>query len=898
MWMASCGGEPDLAREAVATPEVATSAEAEDSAAEVEIEWAGCFDETSRVCHLHRSATGHQLRFWSSRAEVPTLVEVDGRVVDVLGEDIDGGRLVRLQLADGDRRVEVRYGDRLLAAVDVMWHEESAAMKELGRLFAAKDFRGACAAVRQAPDLHLHPVEVIRQFHQRGGCRGALGVTPQRIAYAAAAELAAMHGLPMSHARAAMGLLALCSEDTKDEACAEYWIRRIEGTPRRESGVWVDYVKGVQHLRRGRWHDALAAARRAELWAARLGMLAEQVQAIELSVNALAEAGRVSDVDEATRRLLSASRELEDPCLRAAMMNNAAAARQVLLRSGVDLDPPIDWMDEAVDTYEQGKCTDHTDVMVARIGFVYALLSAGEVDEAERQFSEIRVRGSSRASAAYAEEIELLGLALALETNRWDRYAGDALLPVAENGGLQNAWYRSVLTAQALERFGFHAAALEEWSAAEAALDVENEAMPVSWGREYLTTSKLTSAVGLVEARLGLRDLPGALCAARRARSRAYSAVAGRGGRSAPPDIREFQAWVRARNAADAEAREDWRYSAREVERRRAARRVQADASLEAVLGRQREGGDDPCSGLRSPADGELIVVLLPAEDDTIVILEGRNRLRAFRAPAVPSGEPEVAAWAEKLASDIENELEASTAIRVLPVGRAWTARLHAVRFHGRYLGWEKAVSYGLDLPPLRGQADGRSAIVVADPSDDLPAARQEGLAVSATLQRKGWTVTEFNGADVRREPVLSSMAEADLFYYAGHGVRRGEDGWDSALLLGSSETVGVHDLLSAASMPRFAVLAGCETGAVSALLADGGMSIGRAMLVAGAESVLVGDDAVPDGETLVVMGAAFEAIDDLEHEGLAGLLLRALQDPEVRGLASESWSSFRVLVR
>jgi CHAT domain len=334
------------------------------------------------------------------------------------------------------------------------------------------------------------------------------------------------------------------------------------------------------------------------------------------------------------------------------------------------------------------------------------------------------------------------------------------------------------------------------------------------------------------------------------------------------------------------------------VQRRREERNARLSTALHDLLGNTEQQGQMQCAGLGAPRDGEAMLLLLPTEIDTIVLWESAGVVRVHRAPEVPNDDGDLAGWARDVVALVEDDLDEVASVRVLPLGRAWLARMHAVPYRGTYLGWDKAVSYGLDLPPVAPRTGGRSAVVVTDPSGDLPNAKTEGEVVALELERDDWDVVSFGGAAARRESVLSAMTGAQLFHYAGHGVRRGEDGWDSSLLLGDSETIGVYDVISLLSPPRFAVLAGCESGALSALLADGGMSVGRGLLAAGAESVLVGEGEVADDDTLVLVRALFADVGEIERLGLAGLLHRALRDGDVRALELRSWSAFRVLVR
>ena len=145
---------------------------------------------------------------------------------------------------------------------------------------------------------------------------------------------------------------------------------------------------------------------------------------------------------------------------------------------------------------------------------------------------------------------------------------------------------------------------------------------------------------------------------------------------------------------------------------------------------------------------------------------------------------------------------------------------------------------------------------------------------------------------------MLAKLVSVDLFHYAGHGEHRGSDGWDDALLLHDHASIESADVLALSHAPRTVVLAGCDTGAVDAGLFDGGMSLGRAFLLAGSDAVVVGDREVDDAVTEAFAVALYEdsAARMLDAPEIA--VRDALRKTAASGLPIDAWSGFRLLVR
>jgi hypothetical protein len=443
------------------------------------------------------------------------------------------------------------------------------------------------------------------------------------------------------------------------------------------------------------------------------------------------------------------------------------------------------------------------------------------------------------------------------------------------------------------------AAAIDVWRRAEEILDAEVSNLGVAQGRETFISARWTSALGLVEALLATGHTPEAMCRLRLARGRALRAADRRMRIDARPELAQFDAFARIRDALDVEAAEDWSFSGDELARRHARRDQRRREALALVAAPATSSEALGCAMLASRADDELLVAMYPTRTDTIVLVEGPHGTDVHRLPPIPESETDKIAWADGLLAALGDRLAAITVLRVLPVGTTWTIPVHAGRIDGAPIVERVAVTYGLDLPRRSGSPRSATrAVVVADPSEDLPHAREEKDYVRSTLATAGWEVAALGGSGADRTTVLGAIGDADLFHYAGHGVHRGEDGWDAALLLDRGMTIEPADVLAASAVPRIAVLAGCETGAVRSALVDGGMSLGRAFLLAGSDVVIVGDRKIRDEDSVAFVRALYGGADAPAEFDPIAAVRRAYRERAAAGVTAAAWFGFRVLVR
>jgi CHAT domain-containing protein len=203
-------------------------------------------------------------------------------------------------------------------------------------------------------------------------------------------------------------------------------------------------------------------------------------------------------------------------------------------------------------------------------------------------------------------------------------------------------------------------------------------------------------------------------------------------------------------------------------------------------------------------------------------------------------------------------------------------------------------VVYGLDLS-RRDAARGTDAVVVADPTGDLPAARVEAERVIAMLRARGGAPRLFSQREADLARVRPALEGASSFHFAGHASAGGHDGSLSALLFADGARLEVTDVLALEHPPNHVILSACEASR-DERSEVATLGLAQAFVVAGSSSVLAADTRVPDAVALAVGVAVHEHLGP--ESDLATALTRALRDPSAplsARMRAES-VSFRVI--
>jgi hypothetical protein len=197
-------------------------------------------------------------------------------------------------------------------------------------------------------------------------------------------------------------------------------------------------------------------------------------------------------------------------------------------------------------------------------------------------------------------------------------------------------------------------------------------------------------------------------------------------------------------------------------------------------------------------------------------------------------------------------------------VGRSWS--------HLPHMGLLRA------KPSIQGQR----AVILADPTHDLPATRREGQQVAAVLG--GALLT---GDAATRAAIQEALASAGHVHFAGHGALVAESPWQAHLRMADGRLT-LADVLASPLRVSRVVLSGCETGRAGALSSAEHIGLPEALLAAGARSVVAAVEKVDDTATAAFM-EAFYAAGGAERPGPALVAARAAVGGAV-GAAFQLW--------
>ena len=467
---------------------------------------------------------------------------------------------------------------------------------------------------------------------------------------------------------------------------------------------------------------------------------------------------------------------------------------------------------------------------------------------------------------------------------------------LARNSGARPESWRGLLgQAQALSLLKRKSAAVKVLEQAEQVLDETLLRVPLAEGRGRFLTDRESTSRKLVALYLDLRRPRDAYRAARRARARVLRAAA-RVDRIAELAPSQAQKWkravgryLRARTALERESAGDWELPADRLaamQQARRARTQEIEAALDEAYALVPQG---QASQETPPAPGSVRLLYFPRDSGWVGFCETPSGLSVARIASPLPKSP--VALAQSLLSPFHEQLEGAEALVFYPYGALASVDFHGLPWNGHLLVDELRVSYGLDLGRDEGGADSRqSVLIVADPSGDLPHARQEGRRVEAAFGAPRATVLE--GPAATRADVLERLPHAGLFHYAGHGTFAGPTGGESSLALASGAEVRVGDILALSRVPRFVVLSACEAARTDRGARPESLGVAQAFVTRGAEAVIAPTRPVADDLAAALMRELYAH----PAEDLVTSLTRAQRTLD-KARPDSDWAAYRVLV-
>ncbi|APR83113.1 Membrane protein involved in colicin uptake-like protein [Minicystis rosea] len=299
---------------------------------------------------------------------------------------------------------------------------------------------------------------------------------------------------------------------------------------------------------------------------------------------------------------------------------------------------------------------------------------------------------------------------------------------------------------------------------------------------------------------------------------------------------------------------------------------------------------DRPDAALAEPsalAAGNAFLATVSLSEGTVGLMQVGDRVT--RAPLPTSS---FDTWLSSFAAALHDAkrlyLPASGFFRDIDV--------HAAPLDGRPLVAHLPVAYTLDLPQLDAppRLSSPVALIVADPSRDLPAVRATLAPLRAAFEAQGLRVVMLEGDAATREAFRGAITSPDIhvLHYAGHASFAGQDGLDAALALADGP-FSVRDILALGHVPPHAILLGCSSAGTD----PGADSLGlaQAFLVKGTLSAIAARVDL-DATVVEALGARL-AVDLGSTPDLPAALARAQAALAVERPALR-WSALRALVR
>jgi tetratricopeptide (TPR) repeat protein len=675
----------------------------------------------------------------------------------------------------------------------------------------------------------------------------------------------------------------------------------------------LPYYRAMLAVEVGDGEHALADAARARDDAHKLGMTALERDARHLAAVQLRQLGRWREALDALRALEEETQRAPDasPCQRAVFAYSLGFSMVDRLGAQDDGGEPVAALDP-IAPFERAlqaaaTCADPHERATAREGLAFALIEVGRTAEARAHLAEARREAGEARGWSVLRGLEIEGRAALAEGNgREALRLFEQQLRVASQFDTPQRWRAATARAEALELLGKLREAAIAYGEAEALLDEGSARVVLGEGRDTFVGGRERSARLGVDLLLRLGRTRDAFTMARAARRRVLASVE-RAARLAAIDGDARARWEAslatyrlARDRLDAEAKDDWKLPAPELEAVVATRRGrerELQGALEAALG----AVVADTRTLRAPADGEAWLGFFSSRSGWIGFVADTRAVAAFPISTPLPADPEARATA--ILAPASAAIARARRLRVLPYGLFRAIDLHALPWKGQPLVASIPIEYALDLPlvPLGGAPT--TALVVADPNGNLTGGRNEAKVVAAGLRGgAAWEIHTLEGEEATRGALLAQLAQSQLFHYAGHGIFAGADGAESALLLAGGGRLTLGDVLSLAHVPERVVLSGCETARASDASRPEGLGLAQAFLAAGARFVVAPVREVDDALSLGVAEALYGPLarpdgDPAEALRLAQIKLASACAEKVSNVCQD-WSAFRVTLR
>jgi len=670
-----------------------------------------------------------------------------------------------------------------------------------------------------------------------------------------------------------------------------------------EGRAWYAYTEGLLAVETGDLRNALGDYRTAVQFADRLGtqpladLAAEDVGVI------LAQLGRFEEAMNALESLPSHA----DGCTQASSMINRT---EVLLSAAMRGEPIPDARLRPVIAAEQEAttlCPDPRRRLFAAVHAARGAIHLGDRRALDDVADRIRAEDSLEDRLTRALRADILG--------RWSlvrREARRALAwfdeeaRIAAGGGVASERFRAEVGAgEALWALGRRRDAIRRFSTAQRLLGEAFQDVPIAEGRGEFLSSHDEAVRHLVDALVDSGDLRRAMAVARVTRV-AEIAGAARLNRISVLSAMQRREWesaiaryVSIRRRNEEEAGEEWKLPASALAAARRDREVrgsEASRALDAAYRLLNEASGATPQSPRRIGKGEVAITFFPGVKRWLAFGATSTSLRVHRFSETAFDSNQTAA---AVLEALSPELETAERAVFFSFGRSDRVDWHAVRWRGEPLISRMEVEYSMDLPEGPDQTwqpgPSGSALIVANPTGDLPAADAEASLVARVLA--SWRMTRMERSAATRDAVLQALPGVDLLHYAGHAELAGPSGSLSSIVLTGGARMQLGDLFALPAVPKVVVLSACRAAASGGTDAERGsasvMGLAQAFLAAGSHLVIAPTRELPDVDARRFIAALYEGWSAGGVAALAAAFRRAASGP-----AASSAVTFRFMVR
>jgi tetratricopeptide (TPR) repeat protein len=683
-----------------------------------------------------------------------------------------------------------------------------------------------------------------------------------------------------------------------DEAQAELDLMRLTSTRIPEGAALHSYFEALIDFELGDLRRALAGFRRSLNAAERLGMTRHARTARDRIAAVLTALGRSDEAIATLSELLDAPSD------------NGCDEADVLINLGwFQLDRPevtstqasaaVQLSRRALLLFPQ-RCADPFRRAIAETNLAFAFVTQANAALARTHLAAAREAGV--ADRSLSGWWLLLEGQLARLDNQLQAAAEHftAAAELADVEGLAEIALPALLALGDVEQArGAFVRALDAYAQSEALLDRRVLDVPLGDGRAAFLARHDQSAKAAIQLLLARGSSDRAFEVARNARARAQRALED-GLRAATSDAARRSAFraTMARYRQDRDALRLRAQAERElpVDALALARKERASAELALLSELERNLATTsvpPSPALpRKPLPG-LTLLFHPLRQGYAAFARDAQGLATQLAQALPQGSEE--ARAEQLLTAFDDQLTRAQRVSVLVHGTFERVDFHALSFHGAPLIEHVQVSYPLDLhTPASSAASNGRALVVADPTLDLPRARREADVAAHALREAGLSVTLLTGNAATGDAVSRALEQAMHVHFAGHASSAGDDGWHSHLSLAGGETLSMADVFSSPMTARCVVLSSCQAAKSSA---EGlsTLSVGAAFALAGAQAVVAPTRVISDDGAEALLSAVYQHAHGIVNVDWAEALRAAQREMRQRDPTAD-WAAFRVV--